>query len=61
MQPITTPITLQGQYAALEPLSMEHHDALCDAVRDGELWKLWYTNVASPEGMHADIERRLGS
>jgi len=60
MQNITTPIVLRGRFAALEPLTLEHHDALCEAVRDGELWKLWYTNVATPEGMRADIERRLG-
>ena len=33
--------------------------ALADAVRDGELWRLWYTAVPSPEGMAAEIERRL--
>jgi RimJ/RimL family protein N-acetyltransferase len=33
---------------------------LVEAVRDGELWKLWYTTVPSPEGMKAEIERRLG-
>ena len=38
---------------------MAHHDALCDATRDGELWRLWYTAVPSPEGMAAEIERRL--
>ena len=53
------PCTLAGAHAALRPLSVEHHDALCDAVRDGELWKLWYTSVPSPEGMRAEIERRL--
>ena len=53
------PSTLAGLHAALRPLSFEHHDALCDAVRDGELWKLWYTSVPSPEGMRAEIERRL--
>ena len=54
------PIRLQGLHATLEPLSLAHADALCDAVRDGELWKLWYTSVATPEGMPAEIERRLG-
>lgn len=53
------PVTLQGPHAALRPLSKEHHDALCEATRDGELWKLWYTAVPSPEGMAAEIERRL--
>jgi N-acetyltransferase len=53
------PVTLTGPHAALRPLSLDHQDALCDAARDGELWKLWYTSVPSPEGMRAEIERRL--
>ena len=53
------PITLSGPHARLEALAMAHHDALCDAARDGELWRLWYTAVPSPEGMAAEIERRL--
>lgn len=53
-------VTLQGERATVAPLSMEYHDALVDVVRDGELWKLWYTRVPSPETMRADIERRLG-
>jgi RimJ/RimL family protein N-acetyltransferase len=53
-----TPITLTGHAVALEPLSQAHHDELCDATRDGELWKLWYTIVPSPEGMRAEIDRR---
>ncbi len=53
------PVTLAGPHVRLEPLSAAHHDALCDAVRDGELWKLWYTAVPAPEGMAAEIERRL--
>jgi RimJ/RimL family protein N-acetyltransferase len=53
------PVALAGPQARLEPLSMAHHDALCDAARDGELWKLWYTSVPSPDRMAAEIERRL--
>ena len=53
-------ITLSGERVTIEPLSLEHHDALVDVVRDGELWKLWYTKIPSPEGIQADIERRLG-
>lgn len=56
----TDPVTLSGQHASLIPLSMSHHDALCDATRDGELWKLWTTSVPSPDGMAKEIERRLG-
>ena len=53
------PVTLAGPHASLLPLAPEHHDALCEATRDGELWKLWYTAVPSPEGMAAEIDRRL--
>jgi RimJ/RimL family protein N-acetyltransferase len=60
MTPITGPITLTGRHASLEPLSYAHHDGLVEATRDGDLWKLWYTTVPSPEGMRAEIERRLG-
>ncbi len=54
------PIGLRGTHAALQPLAREHHDGLVDAVRDGELWRLWYTSVPSPEQMAGEIERRLG-
>lgn len=53
------PVTLSGPHATLRPLSLGHHDALCAAARDGELWQLWYTSVPSPERMAAEIERRL--
>jgi RimJ/RimL family protein N-acetyltransferase len=53
-------VELSGPHARLLPLTAQHHDGLCDAVRDGELWKLWYTSVPSPDGMAAEIERRLG-
>ncbi len=54
-----TPVTLRGKFATLEPLSLVHCDGMIEAVRDGELWKLWYTSVPSPEGMAGEIERRL--
>lgn len=53
-------IRLQGEHAAVVPLTPDHAAALADAVRDGELWKLWYTSIPSPEGMAAEIARRLG-
>lgn len=55
-----TPITLTGTHVRLEPLAQSHHDELVEAVRDGELWNLWYTYVPTPEGMRAEIDRRLG-
>lgn len=54
------PVVLHGTHVRLEPLSQAHHDDLADAVRDGELWNLWYTFVPTPEKMHAEIQRRLG-
>lgn len=54
-----TPLTLTGSHATLVPLSHSHHDDLAQSVKDGELWKLWYTTVPAPEGMHAEIARRL--
>ena len=54
------PITLTGRHAALVPLHPGHATALAEAVNGGELWKLWYTSIPSPEGMAAEIERRLG-
>ncbi|XYH99535.1 GNAT family N-acetyltransferase [Sorangium sp. So ce1128] len=53
------PVTLRGHHAALEPLTHAYHDDLVDAVRDGELWNLWYTYIPRPEGMRNEIERRL--
>jgi len=53
------PVTLKGRHARLVPLELSHHAELIEAARDGELWKLWYTSVPSPEGMRAEIERRL--
>lgn len=53
------PVILQGRHATLEPLTREHCHALSEATRDGELWKLWYTAVPTPDGMMVEIDRRL--
>ena len=53
------PVELRGSHAVLRPLAIEHETGLCEAARDGELWRLWYTSVPSPEGMAAEIRRRL--
>lgn len=52
-------VVLENAHARLEPLRPEHADALAEASADGELWRLWYTQVAKPEGMPAEIARRL--
>jgi hypothetical protein len=37
------------RHARLEPLSHDQCDGLIEAVKDGELWKLWYTFVPTPK------------
>lgn len=54
------PVTLKGVHTTLEPLAISHASALADAVTDGELWRLWYTFIPSPDAMAAEIERRIG-
>jgi RimJ/RimL family protein N-acetyltransferase len=53
------PVTLSGAHARLVPLSHAHIDGLVEAVKDGELWKLWYTSIPRPENMATEIDRRL--
>ena len=52
------PITLTGTRVTLEPLSFDHHDGLVAALKDGEMWNLWYTSIPSPDRLRAEIERR---
>jgi N-acetyltransferase len=52
-------VSLTGQYGSLVPLSQAHHEQLVEAVKDGELWKLWYTSIPTPQQMQAEIDRRL--
>jgi RimJ/RimL family protein N-acetyltransferase len=54
------PVALVGDIATLEPLSPEHHDGLVEAVKDGELWNLWYTTIPQPKDMRNFIEKRMG-
>jgi N-acetyltransferase len=58
--PWLEPVTLSGPHAQLKPLSQDHCDGLVEAVKDGELWKLWYTAIPSAEEMPREIDRRLG-
>lgn len=58
-QDYSTPVPLQGSTVRLEPLSREHVPELIDAVKDGELWNLWYTRIPTPEGMAAEVDSRL--
>lgn len=57
--PWIEPLTFTGNTVSLVPLERDHTPALAEAVRDGELWRLWYTSVPSPETMPAEVARRL--
>jgi RimJ/RimL family protein N-acetyltransferase len=59
MDSILSPVTLTGRLVTLEPLHRDHESGLAEAVRDGELWNLWYTSVPRPEDMAAEIDSRL--
>jgi RimJ/RimL family protein N-acetyltransferase len=54
------PVTLRSGRVTLEPLERRHQADLAEAASDGELWRLWYTSIPTPEGVPAEIERRLG-
>ena len=58
--PWLEPVSLSGPHAQLKPLSQDHCDGLTEAVKDGELWKLWYTFIPKAEDMRKEIDRRLG-
>lgn len=51
--------SLRGRHVRLEPLAREHADGLRAAAADGELWKLWFTSVPSPENTEAYIDTAL--
>lgn len=52
-------VTLEGCGVRLEPLTLEHTQALAAAAADGELWDLWYTSVPRPETAGAYIAAAL--
>ncbi|WEK60419.1 MAG: GNAT family protein [Candidatus Microbacterium colombiense] len=53
-------VTLTGRLVELRPLETSHRDALIEAVEEGDLWKTaWYTSVPAPDGVEAEIARRI--
>ena len=54
------PVTLTGRHhVILEPIHPGHEEELLQAAQDGELWKLWYTSVASPEALFDYVQAAL--
>jgi len=60
LQPmLVEPVTLMGRHVRLEPLSLRHHDALCQVGLDEELWRWIPAPVRTPDEMRAYIETAL--
>jgi RimJ/RimL family protein N-acetyltransferase len=53
------PVTLEGQYVRLEPLSLDHHSALCKVGLDPDLWRWTTTSITTADQMRAYIETAL--
>jgi len=55
-----TPVVLENDLVRLEPLRLEHLDALCAVGLEEELWRLIPTQVTTREAMLKYIESALG-
>lgn len=53
------PVTLEGKFVRMEPLSMAHHAALCEVALDEELWRWTPTQVHTPDAMDKFIAQAL--
>ncbi len=58
-------VMLEGKQVRLEPLTDQHKTGLCEAIGDGELWKLFVTRVPHPDQIdsfyaHAKAEFEAG-
>ncbi|WP_127112877.1 GNAT family N-acetyltransferase [Shimia sediminis] len=53
------PVTLTGTHVSVTPLTQTHAADLAEATADGDLSKLWYTMVPTPEGVPGEIGNRL--
>lgn len=56
---VVEPVVLEGTHVRLEPLSLDHHQALCAVGLDGELWKVTASNVRTRDDMRSYIETAL--
>ena len=53
------PITLNGHYVRLEPLTMDHLDALWEVGQDPDLWQWAPYHIETREAMHTYIQLAL--
>src|SRR3712207_4218472 len=57
---VTHPVTLDGLYVRLEPLSLSHHAELCRVAFDEEIWRWTAPPIRTPEDLRDYIETALG-
>lgn len=53
------PVTLDGEFVRLEPLSMKHHEELCQVGLDPDLWSLTTIHLRTSDDMRTYIETAL--
>lgn len=53
------PVTLEGEHVRLEPLSMQHHQGLCEIGLDEDLVRWTESYILSPTGVRSYIETAL--
>ena len=56
---IIEPVTLEGRFVRLEPLSLQHHAGLCEVGLDEDLWQWIPERVVTPDAMRSYIEAAL--
>ena len=54
-----TPVTLEGRFVRLEPLSMNHLAPLCEVGLDPELWRMGLSVIGSQDDMTSYIATAL--
>jgi RimJ/RimL family protein N-acetyltransferase len=53
------PVTLEGRFVRLEPLTMAHHAGLWEIAKDHELWRWTAADIQKPEDLTAYMEHAL--
>lgn len=53
------PVMLERDGIRLEPMTVDHHQAIATAAADGRLWELWYTTIPAPDQVAKYIDDAL--
>jgi N-acetyltransferase len=57
--PALEPVTLEGSFVRLEPMTMDHHAGLTAIGLEPDIWRLTVANVRTPEEMRSYMESAL--